>query len=338
MGSDLFVLIYKNRFLILYIIIGIVSLYTENIIRDFLENYLNNTLSSSISIFFSIFIAYILNVNFNFKVPKKRLYKSIQYFVIISLLSVTLQYFFSQITNLDFIRNRYLISGLLFFIAYIFHRKYSFKDNQATGLAIHLNTNTNLENIYKKIGNLPDFIHVDLIDESFNKINISTELRMLNDIKNIWPNKRIQLHIMSKKPIFWLDKIDLNLDDIFIHLDIGLSELEKIQNKNYGVVINHNAKIEDIDLAVQNYDKIMILCIEKPGLSGQKFNIDADQTIKKVIEKTNNKNTKIVLDGGMTPNIATKYLVDEVVTASSVLESKYSKIQLSNFQMSKKYK
>ena len=118
MGSNLFVLIYKNRFLILYVIFGIVSLYSENIIRNFLENYLNNSLSSSISILFSIFIAYILNINFNFKVPKKRLVRSIQYFLLVSLLSVTLQYFFSQITNLDFISNRYLISGLLFFISF----------------------------------------------------------------------------------------------------------------------------------------------------------------------------------------------------------------------------
>ena len=338
MGSDLFVLIYKNRFLILYVIFGIISLYIESIIRDFLENYLNNLLSSSISILSSIFTAYILNINFNFKVPRKRLVRSMNYFLLVSLLSVTFQFLFSQIINLDFINNRYLISGLLFFIAYIFHRKYSFKDNQSTGLAIHLNTNTNLKNIYKKIGNLPDFIHVDLIDASFNKMNISVQLRMLDDIKKIWPNKKIQLHIMSKEPFFWLDKIDIDIDDIFVHLDISSSELEKIQNKNYGIVINHNAKIEDIDVAVDNYDKIMILCIEKPGLSGQKFNNDADDTIKKVIDKTKNRNTKIVLDGGMTPNIATRYLVDEVVSASSVLESKFSKLQLSNFQMSKKYK
>ena len=51
---------------------------------------------------------------------------------------------------------------------------------------------------------------------------------------------------MSKEPFFWLDKIDIDIDDIFIHLDISSSELEKIQNKNYGIVINHNAKIEDI--------------------------------------------------------------------------------------------
>ena len=40
-------------------------------------------------------------------------------------------------------------------------------------------------------------------------------------------------------------------------------------------------KLKTSDVAVDNYDKIMILCIEKPGLSGQKFNNDADDTIKK---------------------------------------------------------
>ena len=127
MGSDLFVLIYKNRFLILYVIFGIISLYIESIIRDFLENYINNLLSSSISILSSIFTAYILNINFNFKVPKKRLVRSMNYFLLVSLLSVTFQYLFSQIINLDFINNRYLISGLLFFIAYIFHENIHLK-------------------------------------------------------------------------------------------------------------------------------------------------------------------------------------------------------------------
>ena len=116
MGSDIVLLLYKRRFLILYIIFGVISLFVESIVREFFKNYLNESISSGISILSSIFIAYFLNINFNFKVPKKRLAKSMIYFVIVSLLSVSLQYFFSKLTDLDFVSNRYLISGLLFFI------------------------------------------------------------------------------------------------------------------------------------------------------------------------------------------------------------------------------
>ena len=338
MGSDIVLSIYKRRFLILYIIFGVISLYVESIVREFFKNYVNESFSSGISILSSIFIAYFLNINFNFKVPKKRLAKSMIYFLIVSLLSVSLQYFFSRITNLDFVTNRYLISGFLFFIAYTFHRKFSFKDNQTTGLAIHLNTDLNLEYIYNKVGNTPDFIHVDLIDSSFNKKNIATDLIMLEAIKKLWPKKRIQLHVMSKDPASWIDKIDIYLEEIFVHLDTDASKLEKVKTENFGIVINHNATIEEINLAVNNYKKIMVLCIEKPGLSGQKFQDQADRTIKLLLDKTYKKNSKVVLDGGMTPHIATKYFVDDIVSASSVLDSKYSKLQITNFQLSKKYK
>jgi len=337
MVNNLVLLIYRNRFFLLYSLFGLMSLVTEQIINILLSVYLNNVLSILLSIATGICVAYFLNVTFNFKVPKKRLRSSMFYFAVVSLFSLLIQYSFSRVTNLSFASNRYLISGLLFFIGYIFHRKLSFKDKQTTGIAIHLNDKQNLDEIFDKVKTLPDFIHADLIDDTYNRDNISIDLEILNKIKSLWPNKNIQLHIMSNKPLQWIRKINTNIDEIFVHLDIGIDNIRKIDYKNLGVVINTESNPEEINFAVENFTRIMILCIEKPGYSGQKFFEEIESVIEEVSKKIKNKNIKLVLDGGMTPAIASRYSVDEIVTASSVLENKFSKLQLTNFQESKDY-
>ena len=68
------------------------------------------------------------------------------------------------------------MSGSLFFIAYLLHRKFTFKNYYKVGLAIHLNNQNVVSDIYQKVKNIPDFIHVDLIDETINKENISSDI------------------------------------------------------------------------------------------------------------------------------------------------------------------
>lgn len=337
MVSSFLTLLYKNRFLLLYVIFGVISLLLEEIVRGILKNYINILLSNIFSIAFSIFVAYFLNSKFNFKVPKKRFRRSIFYFIIISIFSLSLQFTFSELANISFINNRYFISAVLFLIAYFLHLNLSFKEKQDIGIAIHLNRRNDIEKIYKKVGTLPDFIHLDLIDESFNKENVSTDIDLIPKIKELWPKKKIQLHIMSSKPQYWFDKISTNLDEVYVHFEIGKKEIKKLNIENLGIVVNYKNQESEIIYTLENYKKIMILCIEVAGLSGQKYFEEIDKIIELVNKKNVNKDIKVVLDGGMTPSIASRHIVDEIVTASSVLENKYSKLQLSNFQTSKKY-
>ena len=64
---------------------------------------------------------------------------------------------------------RLLISGSLFMFAYILHRRFTFRDFKRVGVAIYANGVENLTGIYERIGQYPDFIHVDIVDESFVK-------------------------------------------------------------------------------------------------------------------------------------------------------------------------
>ena len=128
MVNRAYVLIYKNRFLILYITFGFLSLLVENFVRIFLINFFNLNITNIVAIFVGIFLAYFLNVKFNFKVPVQRLRISMLYFFLVSIFSITIQFFFGNLTNLNFIQNRYLISAIFFIVAYFLHRRFTFKD------------------------------------------------------------------------------------------------------------------------------------------------------------------------------------------------------------------
>ena len=76
-------LIYRFRFLGLYIVFGILSLFFEFIIRNYLINLgFRLHVSTIIAIGFGILIAFWTNVNFNFKIPRYRRNRALIYFFI----------------------------------------------------------------------------------------------------------------------------------------------------------------------------------------------------------------------------------------------------------------
>ena len=346
MDNKALLVFYKLRFLIFYTLIGFFSLIIEyiirvNVTRMFDTNYL---FTNILSISSSIFVAYILNIKFNFKVPKDRIKISIIYFTLISFFSFLIQYTFSYFVNIEFFNNRFQISGALFFIAYFLHRKFTFKNYQKVGLAVHLNNENNISDIFEKVRNFPDFIHIDLIDDSFNQKNISCDLEKIAEIREKWPQKKLQIHIMSKDPTKWINRIS-NIDNseiFFHHIDgndsIKIYDLISKRNITPGIVLDKEMQYEEIKNLNKTFNNFMILCVDKPGFSGQIFEKKYTGLINKVIDLSEeNKNLKITLDGGITPSIASKFNVQEVVSASSILDIDESKKQIINFQTSQKY-
>jgi pentose-5-phosphate-3-epimerase/putative flippase GtrA len=325
MDNRVILLFYKLRFLIFYTVIGFFSLNVENYVRVNLINFFgtNVILSNLISVSSSIAVAYFLNVNFNFKVPKERIKISLFYFTLISFFSCVIQLTFSYVVDIEFFQNRFQISGALFLIAYFLHRRYTFKNYQKIGVAIHLNQSNYVDEIYKKVKNFPDFIHIDLIDETINKKNISTDVEKLIEIRKFWPQKKLQIHIMSTKPEYWVDKLN-----------------SKILKKNFipGIVLHKNiTNIQILDL-FNLFNNFMVLCVSKPGFSGQAFQQESTDLINNLVKATEQiDEMKITLDGGISPKIASRFNVKEVVSASSILNVEDSKKQIINFQTSQKY-
>ena len=84
-------ILYKSKNLFFYIIIGIFSLFIELQLRKYIYFLIENDVVNYISLIFGIFLAFVLNINFNFNIPKKFFYRSLFFFFFISILSFVFQ-------------------------------------------------------------------------------------------------------------------------------------------------------------------------------------------------------------------------------------------------------
>ena len=340
-SSKSLLLIYKNRYLLIYIIIGFTSLIIEQIVTEIFFIYIQNSfLNNALGFIAGVSFAFVFNAKFNFKVPRSRLVKSMIYFFLISFLSLITQTLLKNILEINSNIDRYVISGSMFFFFYLLHRKTSFKNRKKVGLAIHLNDSQDIDKIYKRVGDYPDFIHVDLIDESMNSNNISTDLTILDKIIELWPTKNIQLHLMSHNHSFWIYKLKTYSDKlkIFIHDDRG-NKIRKLQNEfkslEISLVITSQSSIDESIL--ENLNEIICLCVEEPGFSGQIYHEYMDKIIEKYIILKKRYGFEITLDGGITDKIATKFDVENFVSASYVLNSENSRKKIVDLQTANKY-
>lgn len=323
-------ILYKYRFFFGYILIGILSLFIELLTYNFLNNFQNNQiLNSFLSVLTGIFTSFWLNVKYNFKISKSKRNRSLLYFLSISLFSYLIQNFLINKfeTQLSYGKLRIITSGSLFWIAYLFHRKYSFKDFKKVGVAIYANGVENLEFIYDKIKRYPDFIHVDIVDETFNKESKEVLTYKTEVIKGYWNSKFIECHIMSKNPKKWIHEIIRNVDRIFIHCELNenIEELLKLIKKNScqaGIVIQN---IDDLSIFEKHHDlidSILVLSIETPGYSGQSFKMDSLEIISKINNHKFRNRISLVVDGGVNNKNIPLIKSENIVSGSYVINSK----------------
>ena len=101
--------------------------------------------------------------------------------------------------------------------AYLLHRKYSFRDFKRVGVAIYANGVENVQDIHKRVGQYPDFIHVDIVDQNFVPDADETKVYRMEVIRAFWPNREIHTHLMSKTPSQWLPEVIPYSDIIYLH-------------------------------------------------------------------------------------------------------------------------
>ncbi len=323
---------YKKKHLIIYIVIGFLSLIVELFIRNLIsENITTNPYFLHVSLIFGIFFAFYFNIKFNFNVPSIYLKKSLLYFFLISSCSYLFQYFIKnqiELRNLSFEEARVLISGTFFLLAYFFHIKFSFKDSRKVGVAIYANGYEDINKIFNSIGPYPDFIHVDIVDKTMNKNALDTNLSKLEVVKAYWPNHSIETHIMSKTPLALINENILNFSDIiYVHYEIDKREevIKKIKSKNKipGIVLHSIYDYVDIESVIRGFEQILILSISNPGTSGQKFNEKSYELIKKINSVKFRNEFTVCVDGGVKSNIINKFISEKVVSGSYVLNNEH---------------
>ena len=85
------------------------------------------------------------------------------------------------------------------------------------------------------------------------------------------------------------------------------------------------------------FDHILVLCIEKPGFSGQIFLNESIDLIDRINNLNSRNKFKLSIDGGITKNQIKKFKCDYVVSGSDILNSKSPSKQIMKLQTLSRY-
>lgn len=336
--------LYNYRFLLSYILIGLLSIIIEIGIYRSAKGLVSEDLSLILAVSTSILFAFILNIKFNFKVPKPKRNKSFFYFSLISVMAFVINYQFYQLISQStpYEISRLISSGSLFLLGYVLHRRFSFKEYKKVGVAVYADGNENIKEIYEKIQYVGDFIHIDIVDKSFNKDSPDPATYRLETVRAYWPNKEIHCHIMSKTPLIWIEQVKDYVDTIIIHFDIA-ENLESVISmiKNSGKKVGICLAVADdlmlVDPYLPSIDEVMLLTIPRPGRSGQKFHFDSLKKIKKLNDHPLRSNFILSVDGGINDSIIHLVQAEKVISGSYVLCADNPQRNIMRLQTSSQY-
>ncbi len=340
------IVLYRFRFISLYIIFGFLSLIIEFLIRTYVIKLgISDSFSTIFAVIWGNVFAFWTNVRFNFKIPRVRRNRALIYFIIISSFSGLMQWSLKTLSPYEFLSyewGRLVTSGSVFIIAYMFHRKYSFRNFKKVGVAIYANGIEDLENIYSRIGHYPDFIHVDIIDKSMSKNAEDVKTYRLETMKAYWPNTQVQTHIMSTKPSKWLDEVLPHSDVVYIHAESeeNIDELLdkiRIKNKMAGLALTMSTNPYKVSDLLIKADYVLLLTIPNPGSSGQKFDSDGLERIKQINNLSFRSQFVLCIDGGINENIVNVLEAENIVSGSSVLKNDDPKKQIMRLQTVGRY-
>lgn len=331
------------RFLKFYILFGIIGLLIEFITRYFILQIIDNDfLATVIGIALGIFFAYWSNVKFNFQIPRYRINKALLLFVLIGVLSKFLQNYISNFLGIGFLTyefERLITAGIIFMLVYVINVQFTFHNRTMLGIAIYSDIDENIDDIYLKVGQSPDFIQIDLVDETIYKKAKEVDLNVIKKVKDYWPEKEIELHLMSLNVNYWIEKLDYLADYfniIIFHEDVFekiYSDLKDMKvNYDIGIFFKNTTSPDVIKQYTSNCKHITIMGIENLGYSGQKF---SEQTLSKVdeIDKFENRNKfNLEVDGGIDSTNFYKLKVDKLVSGSSILTSNNSINKIMEFK------
>jgi pentose-5-phosphate-3-epimerase/putative flippase GtrA len=314
----------------LYIIFGFLSLVIELIISKFLLFYNIPFLTATIFAFLiGLLAAFFLNVRFNFHITQAKRKKALFYFSLISTLSFSIQTILRssiQSYGYDIDASRFVIAGSFFMVSYILHRNLSFREYKKVGVAIYADGVEDIKLIFNKISNISDFIHIDIVDKTYNPNCKEVKAYRAEVVRAYWQKKKIEVHIMSRNPSIWLGDLLPYVDIIYVHptMDEKLEDIiDKINSSNVkaGIALGINEPLDIIDSYIEmgKIRHVLLLTIPQPGFSGQKFDISALPLLEKLNAHKKRSEFEICVDGGVN-DLTVKYLsVESVVSGSYIL-------------------
>jgi ribonuclease H / adenosylcobalamin/alpha-ribazole phosphatase len=327
---------YRFRHLFNYIIIGILSIILEVVVVKIFTIYKLPFIPAIITGFLSgMILSFILNAKLNFNVPKAKNKRTFIIFLAIStatfFLNLILIKLLLKFIPLDYSFFRIITSGLVFMISYTAHRKITFNFIKTVGIAVNLNDAKSIPQIYSKIKNYPDFIHIDFIDKTFDNNAKKVQVSTIKEICQTWRLKKM-LHIMSKNPSEIINQLNSYVDVILFHYNIEeplekIIELCKNYHKKVGIVLSIEDSVNDIIKYLSYINFVQIMGINHLGKSGECLDISVLEKVKKLNKLKEKNSFEIIFDGGVKSTnigrIDTKYIVSSsgILTAPNPIEA-----------------
>jgi ribulose-phosphate 3-epimerase len=339
--------LYRYRFLLIYIFIGGASLWIEILLLRGLH-YLGLPFLAAmfLGLATGIIFAFWLNARFNFKVPIAKRRRAFAYFVLISAGSAVVNFIFKQqllTWGWSYEGSRFVVSGLLFSVAYVFHRRYSFADRKQVGVAVYANGIEDIRGIRGKIGDFPDFIHVDLIDATYAPTSADVRSYRLETIRAYWPKRAIHVHLMTRQPLRWLPDVLPYADMVIVHHEIDDSLDEVLgaihaAGRTAGLALQLSTPLVAAQPWLDRIALLMLLTIARPGSSGQHFQHEAALArIEEINQWSQRRTFSLCVDGGVNEKNIHLLNVELIVSGSSVLGAADPSRQIMRLQTSSNY-
>lgn len=319
--------LYRLRYLSTYMVIGFLSIVLELGIYRALKSLAPELAAKSVGIVGGILFAFVMNAVFNFRISRPRMLKAFLFFAAISFLSLALNSLFRQqlaAFGFGYEAARIIASGSLFYLAYLLHRRYTFRQFKKVGVAVYAQGVVDIRGIWERIQAYSDFIHVDIVDRTYDAGAPDPAAYRMEAIKAYWPNREIQCHIMSRTPSLWLDAVLPHVDTVIVHLEVEedvaalLGRIRKA-GRRAGLSLMSGTPAAACRPFLPLMDELMLLSIAHPGKSGQSFDLSTLAKVKEINAWPERGGFQLCVDGGVNSQIVGLLQVEKVVSGSFVL-------------------
>lgn len=204
--------------------------------------------------------------------------------------------------------------------------------------AVLTNDPAELEAKIRQLETLVQRIHIDIIDGIFTN-NKTVGLDALAPIET---PLGIDIHLMTKEPIDWVDKaVETGADRIIGQIEMMFDQQEFVSHvqelgAHAGLAIDIGTDTEKIDTKVLPQLDIVLIMGVKAGWQGQKFNKIALKKVEKIkgLRQDISGSFSIYVDGGVNEeniNSIIKVGADEAAIGSSLfvgdIKSNINKLQ-----------
>ena len=345
-------IIYRYKYLIRYIIIGLASLLVEILIIEILAKQTPVGISRSfyylniiIGFLSGVFISFLLNSRLNFPVKKHRNLRTFRIFLVISIFSFILNLLLMKFVFakfFDYRVMRFITAAIIFLVSYTLHRRFTFTFIRDVGIAVYLKKSEDINKIKSRILNFPDFIHIDLVDKTYKKDAEEVDLSKIRLLEENWPFTKKMVHIMSKKPSKWIDQLHNHVDYIIFHTDTDeevLSLITKCRSysRKPGICLSYLTPVESVIKYLDKVDMVQVLGIKNPGESGQNLQPLALEKLSVLNDLKKKYSFEICFDGGVKFSNINKINARYLVSGSTVLNAADPKKAIYDLKTSSKY-